>query len=33
MTLRDDDGLRTSVTVLEDRLEMAGYRLARAIDG
>jgi hypothetical protein len=30
MTLRDDTGLRTSVTLYDDRLEMAGHRLGRA---
>jgi putative ligand-binding protein with streptavidin-like fold len=30
MTLRDDTGLRTAVTLYADELDMAGHRLARA---
>jgi len=30
MTLRDDSGLRTPVTLYDDELEMAGHRLGRA---
>jgi hypothetical protein len=30
MTLRDDTGLRTPVTLYADELDMAGHRLARA---